>query len=503
MDERVNRPETEVPPLSRPAPRRRWGRWLVALLIVVGLGVGAWYYTHPKPQGTTQTAAQSAGQRGGGTPAQPVGAATVDKGDIRIILNELGSVTPLATITVVTQINGQLQQVGFQEGQMVKKGDFLAQIDDRPYQAQLEKDLGQLAHDQGLLDQAQADLKRFVTLGRQDSIAQQQVEDQRFLVQQDQGTVKVDQGAIDTDKLNIAYCHIIAPVAGRVGLRLVDAGNYVQTGSTGGLVILTQLDPISVIFTIAEDNVPEVMAQLTAGATLSADAYDRSNVTKLASGKVETIDNVIDPTTGMVKIRALFPNPKNALFPSQFVNARLLVNTLHDVTRVPVAAVQQGAPGAFVYVINANDTVSVKTVKLGVQDGPLQQVVSGLSPGDRVVTDGTDRLRDGSKVTIPAAKPGGQTAAAGTTTGTTTTGTATPGTTTSGTTTPGTATTGTTTAGTTTAGTAAGTTTGSTTQPTTDPGTPAPATARRRRQQGEAGQSGNQGQQGTQGQQSQ
>jgi multidrug efflux system membrane fusion protein len=404
MDERVDRPETEVPPLSRPVPRRRrrWPWLLLVALIAAGIGAEAWRYTHP----ATQTASQSAAQRGGAgaTPPQPVGAATVDQGDIRVVLNELGAVTPLATITVVTQISGQLMQVGFKEGQMVNKGDFLAQIDDRPYQAQLEKDQGQLAHDQGLLDQAQADLKRYMTLGRQDSIAQQQVEDQRFLVAQYQGTVKVDQGAIDTDKLNIAYCHIIAPVSGRVGLRQVDAGNYVQATTTTGLVILTQLDPISVIFTIAEDNVPDVVAQLNAGATLSVDAYDRSNTTKLATGTVETIDNVIDPSTGMVKIRALFPNPKSALFPSQFVNARLLVDTLHNVTRVPGAAVQQGAPGAFVYVINANDTVSVKTVKLGVTDGPLVQVVSGLSPGDRVVTDGTDRLRDGTKVTVPTAQ---------------------------------------------------------------------------------------------------
>lgn len=419
MDERVDRPQTAYPPLSRPAPprSRRW-RWLLALLIVAGIGVVAWRYLHPTPQ----TAGQSAAQRGGGTPPQPVGAATVDQGDIRVVLNELGAVTPLATVTVVTQISGQLMQVGFQEGQMVAKGDFLAQIDDRPYQTQLEKDQGQLAHDQGLLDMAQADLKRYLTLGRQDSIAQQQVEDQHFLVAQYQGTVKVDQGAIDTDKLNIAYCHITAPVGGRVGLRLVDPGNYVQASSTTGLVILTQLDPVSVIFTIAEDNVPDVMAQLNTGATLSVDLYDRSNTTKLATGTVATIDNVVDPTTGMVKIRALFPNPKNALFPSQFVNARLLVDTLHNVARVPVSAIQQGAPGAFVYVIGADNTVSVKTVKLGVTDGSLVQVVSGLSPGDRVVTDGTDRLRDGAKVTVPATaqtpgagRPGrAQPAAAGT-----------------------------------------------------------------------------------------
>ncbi len=409
MDERVDRPETEVSPQSRPARRRRrrWPLLLLVLLIAAGIGVLAWRYTHQAPQGTPQTASQPAARGGGGVPAQPVGAATVDQGDVRIVLNELGTVTPLATITVTTQISGQLMAVGFQEGQMVKKGDFLAQIDDRPYQVALEKDQGQLAHDQGLLDQAQGDLKRYLTLGRQDSIAQQQVEDQRFLVQQYQGTVKVDQGAIDNDKLNIAYCHITAPVGGRVGLRQVDPGNYVQATSTSGLVMLTQLDPISVIFSVTEDNLPEVMRQLDAGATLSVDAYDRSNVTKLATGKVAAVDSQINTSTGTVNIRALFPNPNDALFPNQFVNARLLVDTLHNVTRVPVAAVQQGAPGAFVYVINADDTVSVKTVKLGVTDGALEQVVSGLSPGDRVVTDGTDRLKDGAKVTVPLAKGAG------------------------------------------------------------------------------------------------
>ncbi len=244
------------------------------------------------------------------------------------------------------------------------------------------------------------------------------MDDQRFLVEQYQGTVKVDQGAIDNDKLNIGYCHITAPVGGRVGLRQVDPGNYVQASSTTGLVTLTQLDPISVIFSVTEDNLPEVMQRLDAGATLPVDAYDRSNTTHLATGKVAAVDSQINTTTGTVNIRALFPNANDALFPNQFVNARLLVDTLHNVTRVPVAAVQQGAPGAFVYVINANDTVSVKTVKLGVTDGALEQVISGLTPEERVVTDGTDRLRDGAKVTVPAAtgtaKPAGTAKAAGT-----------------------------------------------------------------------------------------
>ncbi len=416
MDERVDRPETATPSVSLPAPRRRGRLWLLLVLaIAAGGGAAYWYETHQTPQTAAQTAAKSAASRAAATPAQPVGAATVDQGDIRVILNELGTVTPLANITVVTQISGQLMTVGFQEGQMVKQGDFLAQIDDRPYQVQLEKDQGQLARDQGLLSQAQADLKRFVTLGRQDSIAQQQVEDQHFLVLQDQGLVKVDQGAIDTDKLNIAYCHITAPVGGRVGLREVDPGNYIQAASSTGLVILTQLDPISVIFTVTEDNLPEVMRQLHAGVTLGVDAYDRSNTTKLASGTVEAVDSQINTTTGTVNIRATFPNPDGTLFPNQFVNARLLVDTLHNVTRVPVAAVQQGAPGAFVYVIDADSTVSVKTIKLGVTDGSLEQVLSGLSPGDRVVTDGTDRLREGAKVTVPVAKAAAAGAGPGTT----------------------------------------------------------------------------------------
>jgi multidrug efflux system membrane fusion protein len=413
MDERIDRTETETPSISRPAPRRSRWRWLLLVLLVAAAGAGVlvWHHAHQAPQPAAKAAGRGAG---GGVPPQPVGAATVDTGDIRVILNELGAVTPLATVTVMTQINGQLMSVGFKEGQLVKKGDFLAQIDDRPYQVSLEKDLGQLAHDQGLLDQAKADLKRFVTLGRQDSIAQQQLDDQHYLVEQYTGTVKADQGVVDNDKLNIAYCHIVAPVTGRVGLRQVDVGNYVQTSSTSGLVVLTQLDPISVIFTVTEDNIPEIMQRLDAGATLPVEAYDRSNTTHLASGTVGAVDNEVDTATGTVKIRAMFDNPKDNLFPSQFVNARLLVDTLHNVVRVPVAAVQQGAPGAFVYVINANNTVSVKTVKLGPTDGPLEQVVSGLTAGERVVTDGTDRLRDGAKVIVPTT-PGSATTGSATT----------------------------------------------------------------------------------------
>jgi membrane fusion protein, multidrug efflux system len=330
-----------------------------------------------------------------------VGAETIANGDIRIILNELGTVTPLANVTVRTQINGQLTAVAFQEGQTVKQGDFLAQIDDRPYKVALEQAQGTLAHDQALLGQAQTDLKRYQTLARQDSIAKQQADDQVYLVGQYQGSVQSDQAQVDSAKLNIAYCHIISPVTGRVGLRQVDAGNYVQTSDTNGIVVITQEQPISVIFSVTEDNLPAVMKQVVGGAQLPVQAYDRSNTTLLATGTLTNVDNQINTTTGTVNMRATFPNEDFALFPNQFVNARLLVDTLHNVVRVPVAAVQQGAPGTFVYAINQDSTVSVRPIKIGPTDGAYSEVISGLSAGDRVVTDGTDRLRDGQKVTIP------------------------------------------------------------------------------------------------------
>jgi membrane fusion protein, multidrug efflux system len=297
-----------------------------------------------------------------------------------------------------------LQEIGFHEGQVVKKGDFLAQIDPRPFEAALEQALGTLARDQGLLAQAQADLKRFQTLGRQDSIAQQQLDDQRFLVQQDIGIVQTDQGTVDAARVNLAYCHIVSPIDGQVGLRQVDLGNYVQTSTTTGLVVITQMQPISVLFSVPEDNLPDIIQRVRSGATLSVEAYDRANARLLATGQLGTLDNVIDTTTGTLKLRAIFPNPDELLYPNQFVNARLLVNKMQSTVRVPVPAVQRGEPGTFVYLINANNTVSVRPIKVGPTDGGFEAVLSGLSPGDRVVTDGTDRLRDGAAVTLPAAQ---------------------------------------------------------------------------------------------------
>ncbi len=400
MDERVNRTEP-ASPMSRDTPvgrRSRWrGRIVLVLLFSTALAAGWYWWSRP--------AAQPAG-RGFQAGPQPVGAATVDQGDIRIVLNQLGTVTSLGTVTVKTQINGQLIEIGFREGQQVKKGDFLAQIDPRPYQVALQQAQGQLAHDQGLLLQAQTNLKRYQTLGRQDSIAQQQVDDQRFLVAQYTGSVQSDQAQVDSARLNLAYCHIVAPADGQVGLRQVDAGNYVQTSDAGGIVVITRMQPISVIFSVPEDSLPDILRQWHGGATLDVDAYDRANTRRLASGRLATPDNQIDTTTGTVRLRAVFDNPDGLLYPNQFVNAALLVTTLHDAVRVPVAAVQRGEPGTFAYVIGADNTVAMRVVKTGPTDGGYTAVFSGLRPGERVVTDGTDRLRDGAAVTVPAAVQG-------------------------------------------------------------------------------------------------
>ena len=413
MDERVDRPEVEHAPLTRVAPaqrsRLRWVPWL-AFLLIVALA-GARFFTHHAPR-----QAEHAGSgRGPGTPPQPVGAATIGTGNIRIMLSELGTVTSLDTVTVYTQINGQLMDVGFKEGQVVKKGEFLAQIDPRPYQAALDQAEGTLAHDQGLLAQAKSDLKRYQTLGRQDSIAQQQVEDQKYLVEQYTGTVAADQGIVENDKVNLAYCHIVSPIDGQIGLRLIDPGNYVQTSNATGIAVIAQMQPISVLFSVPQQDVPEIIQRLRSGATMPVYAYDQSNTKLLATGKLATVDSQINTTTGTLQMRAIFDNPDEMLYPNQFVNARLLVNTLQNVVRVPVPAVLLGAPGTYVYVINANDTVSVRPIKIGPTDTGYEQVLSGLKPGERVVTDGTDRLSDGVKVTIP---PPAATQAATSTTGT-------------------------------------------------------------------------------------
>ncbi|MGO8923083.1 MAG: MdtA/MuxA family multidrug efflux RND transporter periplasmic adaptor subunit [Xanthobacteraceae bacterium] len=425
MDERTRKTDEDLKPDLKPdwapgvrrlipEPFKPWvkapprSRWRIGIGVVVLLLLAFAVYETAR---WVRTATPPGGRFPQGA-SQTVGASTAALGDVRVILNELGTVTPLATVTVQTQINGQLTEVGFTEGQSVKKGDFLAQIDPRPYEYLKEQFEGQLAHDQGLLAQAQLDQKRYETLAQQNSIARQQAEDQVFIVQQYAGSVKQDQGLVDAQALNLAYCRIVSPITGRVGLRLVDPGNYVQTTNASGIAVITQLQPISVVFTLPEDDLPEITPQFTAGSPLIVTAYDRANLRQLAVGKVSAIDNQIDTTTGTVKVRAQFDNENNALFPNQFVNVRLLVKTLQNAVTVPTSAIQRGAPGTYVYVINADNTVSVRQVSTGAVDGNVTAINSGLSAGERVVTDGTDRLRDGAKITV--AGEGGQGGQAGT-----------------------------------------------------------------------------------------
>ncbi len=319
--------------------------------------------------------------------------------DIHVVINALGTVTPIATVTVVSQISGYLQSVAFTEGQHVKKGDVLAQIDPRPYQALKAQYEGQLAHDQGLLDQAKSDDARYQTLLKQNSIAAQTAQNQKFVVEQYEGTVRSDQALIDAQNLNLTYARIVSPVDGRIGLRLVDPGNYVTAGSSTGIAVITQMQPMSVLFSVPEDALEKILPKIRDGSKLVAVAYDRANVKKLATGAVSVLDNQVDTTTGMVKLRANFDNSDEALFPNQFVNIRLLVDTLKDSVAAPTAAVQHGAPGDYAYVV-ADGKAAVRLLKLGQTDGDYVQILSGLAPGDVVVVDGSDRLREGAEVRV-------------------------------------------------------------------------------------------------------
>jgi multidrug efflux system membrane fusion protein len=359
---------------------------LVAALLIAALLI--WHFVFPAHQAKSYV------------PAAPVGVSKITAGYMPVQLMGLGTVTPVATVTVQTQISGQLTAVGYKEGQIVQKGQFLAQIDPRPYEIALQQAQGVLAHDTGLLNQAKSDLARYVALDRANAIAKQTVTDQEFLVQQDTGLVAEDEASVNNQKLNLAYCHIVAPVTGRAGLRLVDPGNYVQTSSATGLVVLTELQPITAIFVLPEDQIQAVSQQIRTGTNLQVIAFDRNQQQAIAQGVLTTIDNTIDTTTGTVKLRATFPNENLALFPNEFVNAQLLLQTLKNVTEAPVRAVQTGAPGTFVYLVRPNRTAHVQVIKTGVTDGDFTQVLSGLKPGDTVVTDGASLLREGAKLRV-------------------------------------------------------------------------------------------------------
>jgi multidrug efflux system membrane fusion protein len=391
-------------PAAPPPPQRRhrsskygW-LWFILLLIVAVVT----YFLWPKIFGTsksgTSTSKSGKGAKGAGAGPTNVVAVRARRGNIGVYFTGLGSVTPIYTVTLKTRVDGELMTVNYTEGEIVKKGDLLVQIDPRPYQAALTQAQGTLIRDQALLENARIDLVRYQTLIKTKAIPEQTLATQEALVKQDEGTVKTDEGAVASAEVNLIYTKITAPFTGRTGLRLVDPGNIVQTSDTNGLVVITQIDPISVIFTISEDQIPAVVKKTRAGQKLQVDAFDREMKNKIASGTLSTIDNEIDQTTGTVRVRALFDNKAAALFPNQFVNARLLVETHTGVVLLSSAAIQRTSSSQFVYLVQPDSTVTIRNVALGVSEGDDTEITSGLNAGDVVVMSGADKLEEGAKV---------------------------------------------------------------------------------------------------------
>lgn len=387
------------------APKSRWWLWLLAIAVIA---VGVWWYRGHSAN--SNAAAAAPGALGGapgmfGPAVTPVVVATATRGDLPVFYNGLGSVAAYNTVTVRSRIDGQLIKVAFTEGQLVKEGDVLAEIDPRPYQVQLEQAEGALAKDVAQRKDAQVNLDRYKLLYKEGVIPKQQLDTQDASVSQFDGAIQTDQATIDNAKLNLVYCRITAPIGGRVGLRLVDTGNMVHATDTNGLLVITQLQPISVLFSLPQDQLPVVYSKLRAGQQLTVEAFDRDNSAKIADGKLLTIDNQIDATTGTYKLKSVFGNTDNALFPNQFVNVHLLVNTLRNVVLVPTTAILRGSQGIYVYSVLPDKTVKVRSVTISEANGNITGISAGLNPGDVVVTDGQDKLQDGSKVDPRVATP--------------------------------------------------------------------------------------------------
>lgn len=391
-DPHVSASQTSPPQASDPeqhsAIRSHTRFWLLFILLVA---CGAFFLFEHYRRGEAKTTKSPP------PPPLSITTASAQKGDIGIYVNALGSVTPIYTVTVKSRVDGQLISVNYREGQMVKQGDVLAQIDPRPFQALLTQAQGQYERDKALLENAYIDLARYQTAYSKNAIPQQQLATQQATVHQLEGIVKNDQGVLDNAKVQLDYCRITSPISGRVGLRLVDPGNIVQSTDTNGMLVITQLQPISVVFTAAEDNLPQIQQRLRTGDRLVVEAFDRAQTKKIASGTLLTFDNLIDTTTGTIKLKATFPNADNALFPNQFVNARLLVNKQRGVTLIPTAAIQRNTQGAFVYLVKPDQTVAIQTISVGTTDGNVA-AVEGLKPGDTIAVDGFDKLQDGIKV---------------------------------------------------------------------------------------------------------
>ena len=392
MDEQLKK-STKIPSITPTIKRPRRARVVLTAVLMLLLLAGIIWWAKQK------TALQETNNQRNGTPMSIV-PETVGRGDIGINLNALGTVTSLGTVTIRSQISGYLTRIVFKEGDEVKKGDLIAEIDSRPYEAALAQAKGQLARDEALLKGAQVDLTRYQNLAAQKAVPSQQLDTQVALVAQYQGTVEADRAAVKSAEVNLQFCRILSPLEGRVGLRQVDQGNYVTPGDANGIVVITQLHPISVLFTLPEDNLQAVAKRLRDGAVLPVTAYDRGSVNKIAEGTLQTFDSQIDPTTGTIKLRAEFSNDERTLFPNQFVNIRLLLDTHKGVITISTSGIQRGVPGTFVYLINADDTVSVRPVQLGITDGDRVEVQSGLVPGDRIVIDGADKLREGAKIVV-------------------------------------------------------------------------------------------------------